>query len=150
MPYLNQWEYFNNNKKDYTLQYQVVCSLGKPFRILSFDGPFKGSAADVSIFRDTLVPSLVTNEKVMTDKGYHQEERCWHPPLGHINNLSVEDKIKRRKVTRIRNLNERLIGRLTFWGVFKKRWNYGFDFHELCAHVAARLTNLEVTAFPLT
>ncbi len=127
-----------------------MCSLGKPFRILSFDGPFKGSAADVSIFRDTIGPALKENEKVMTDKGYYQDERCWHPPLGHINSLSVEDKIKRRKVTRIRNLNERLIGRLTFWGVFKKRWNYGFDFHELCAHVSARLTNLEVTINPLT
>jgi hypothetical protein len=150
-PYICPWEYYNGNKKDYTLNYQVVASLGKPFRILSFDGPFKGSAADVSIFRDTVMKELKPNEKVMTDKGYyHEAERCWFPPLGHINSLSREDKIKRRMVTRIRQLNERMIGRLTFWGIFKKRWNYGFDFHELCAHVAARLTNLELIAFPLT
>jgi hypothetical protein len=150
-PYLCPWEYWNNHKKDYTLNYQVAVSLGKPYRILSFDGPYKGSAADVSIFRETLVNQMKPGEKVMTDKGYHQEpERCWFPPLGHINSLSREDKIKRREVTRIRQLNERGIGRLAFWGIFKKRWNYSFDFHELCAHVAARLTNLELTLFPLT
>jgi hypothetical protein len=149
-PEISPWEYYNNHKKDFTLQYQIVCSLGLPFRILAFDGPFKGSAADVSIYRETVKPKLKPNEKVMCDKGYIQDETCWTPPRGPMNSLSVEDKIKRRKVTRIRQLNERSIGRLTFWGVFKKRWYHKKDFHELCAHVAARITNLELSAFPLT
>jgi hypothetical protein len=151
-PYLDQWEYWNNHKKDYTLNYQVVVSLGKPYRILAFDGPYKGSAADVSIFRlSPIYRELKSGEKVMTDRGYYQEtERCWFPPIGNMNTLSVEEKVERRKVTRIRQLNERVIGRLTFWGVFKRRWNYGFDFHELCAHVAARITNLELSVAPLT
>jgi hypothetical protein len=150
-PYLNPWEYYNAHKKDYCLVYQVVASLGKPFRIISFEGPFKGSASDVSIFRDTIIPQLEPDEKVMTDRGYYQEtERCWFPPVGPIQSLSREQKIKRREVTRIRQLNERVIGRLKFWGFFNRRWNYGFDFHELCAHVVARLTNLELMLFPLT
>lgn len=149
-PYLNPWEYYNNNKKDYGLLYQVVMSLGKPFRIISFDGPFKGSAADVSIFRDTIKEKLIPGEKVMTDKGYYQDERCWHPPLGHINSLSIAEKIKRRNVTRIRQLNERGICRVSFWGVFKRRWHYGFDYHELCANVAVGITNLELILNPLT
>ena len=150
-PYVHPWEYWNSNKKDYTLNYQVVASLGKPFRIISFDGPFKGSAADVSVFRDTLVPRLRPNEKVMTDKGYHLEtERCWFPPVGHINALSVEEKIRRRKVTRIRHLNERVVGRLKFWRFFKRRWHYSYAYNELCAHVIARLTNLELIVHPLT
>jgi hypothetical protein len=151
-PYINQWEYYNNSKKAYTLQYQVVCSLGKPFRIISFDGPFKGAAADVSIFRDTIKPHLEywNNETVMADKAYHQDESCWTSPLGPINKLSEEDKRKRREVYRIRHLVERVIGRLTFWGIFKKKWNYDYDLHELCAHVAAKLTNLELVAYPLT
>jgi hypothetical protein len=86
----------------------------------------------------------------MTDKGYYQEEKCWCPPTGKMGNLTVEEKIKRRKVTSIRQLNERLIGRLTFWGCFKKKWRYDWSLHELCAKVAAKLTQLEVYTFPLT
>ena len=130
--------------------YQVVCSLGKPFRILSFDGPFKGSAADVSIMRNTILSKLKKDEFVMCDKGYRQEERCWCPPSGKVATMSAEDKIKRRAVTIIRQLNERIIGRIVTWGFFKRKWNKSGSFHKLCAHVAARLTQLEVLMFPLT
>lgn len=150
-PHLHPWEYYNSHKEDFTLQYQLTASLGKPFRILSFEGPYKGSAADVSVFRETLVPLMKDKEKVMTDKGYWQDEvHCWCPPLGEISTMSLENKIKRRKVTRIRQLNERMIGRLKFWGLFKKRWNYTWEFHEICAHVIAKLTQLELLASPLT
>lgn len=143
-PSLSPWEFYNKHKNDYTIQYQVTASLGRPFRILSFEGPYRGAAADVTVFRDTLVPLLKDGEKVMTDKGYWQDSHCWCPPKGDIAGMSVENKIKRRKVTRIRHLNERMIGRLKFWGLFKKRWNYKLDFHELCATVIAVLTQLEL------
>jgi hypothetical protein len=130
--------------------YQVVCSLGKPFRILSFEGPFKGSAADVSIIRETIIPLLRENEKVMCDKGYYQEEKCWCPPTGAMNQLSAEEKLKRRKVTRIRQINERLNNRITFWGCFKKRWQCNWKLQRMCAHVAAKLTQLELYVHPLT
>jgi len=149
-PYLSPWEYYSQNKKDFGLDYQVVCSLGKPFCLLSFEGPFKGSAADVSIFRDTLKPLLREGERVMCDRGYYQDERCWCPPLGDIDQLTIAEKIRRRAVTSIRHLVERIIGRLKFWGCMKKRWQYGFQFHSLCAQVAAKLTQLEVHAYPLT
>ena len=132
------------------MKYQVVCSLGKPFRILSFDGPYKGSAADVSIARETIIPQLKENERIMADKGYYQEKKCWTPPIGPISQMDSAKKTMRRKVTRIRHLNERLIGRLSFWGIFKKRWDSSWRLHSMCAQVAARLTQLEVHAFPLT
>jgi hypothetical protein len=149
-PYLSPWEYYSKEKKCHGLFYQVTCSLGKPFRFLSFDGPFKGAAADVSIARSTIIPLLKEKEKVMCDKGYWQDNKCWCPPLGDIDKMATEDKIKRRKVTRIRHLNERLIGRLVSWGCFKKKWRYSWSLHEMCAHAAARLTQLQVYAFPLT
>lgn len=67
-PYLNSWHYYKVNKNTYGLVYQVVVSLGKPFRILSFDGPYKGAASDVSIIRDTIIPKLQPDELVMCDK----------------------------------------------------------------------------------
>lgn len=127
-----------------------MCSLGKPFRFLSFNGPFKGAAADVTIAREEIIPLLKEKEKVMTDKGYWQEKKCWTPPVGPISQMNESTKIKRREVTRIRHLNERLICRLTFWGCFKKRWQSSWKLLSKCARVSARLTQLEVHAFPLT
>ncbi len=148
-PYFHPWEYFNQDKKDFGITYQVTVSLGKPFRILSFEGPFKGSAADVSVFRSTLKPKLLDGEKVMTDKGYWQDDQCWTPPTGNFAKMPINVKIRRRKVTIIRHLNERGIGRLTFWGIFKRRWNSSFSRHELAAKVTARLAHLELHHFPL-
>ncbi len=110
----------------------------------------KGSAADVSIVRSTLIPLLEEEEKIMCDKGYRSEVKCWCPPLGKIATLSPEDKEKRREVTKVRHLNERLIGRIEMWGVFQKKWNKSIKLHKLCAHVAARLTQLELYVYPLT
>ena len=92
---------------------------------------------------------LKENEKVMTDRGYHQEtEYCWTPPTGNL--LTVQQKIERRKVTCMRHLNERIIGRLKTWGVMTKRWRKSWQFHTECAHVVSRLTKLELIAFPMT
>jgi hypothetical protein len=86
----------------------------------------------------------------MADKGYVKEEKCWTPPMGSMNQLSDDDKLKRRKVTRIRHLNERAIGRLVTWGIFKKRWHFDPDYHRLCATTAAAFTQLELLYSPLT
>lgn len=147
-PYLSEWEYFNSKKNDHGFLYQVVVSLGKPFRILSFEGPFKGSAADVSIYRSTILPRLMNEEEVMTDRGYYQEETCWCPPTGK--NLTQEDKIKRRHVTSIRHLNERVIGRVKMWGIMCRRWKHNWNLHMESAHVVSKLVQLELITDPLT
>ena|SRR6185312_4637445 len=149
-PSLSPWEYYNKDKKGYGLVYQLVVSLGKPFRILSFNGPFKGAAADVSILRSTVYKSMREDEMVMCDKSYRFEAKCWCPPEGEIDSLSNEEKYKRREVTRIRHIVERVIGRLKMWGIFSKKWNKGWRLHKLCANAAARLSQLELHAFPLT
>jgi hypothetical protein len=124
--------------------------LGKPFRIISFEGPFKGSAADVSILRDTILSQLQDNEKLIADKGYLNEKKCITPPKGRMNQLTVEEKLERRKVTHIRQVNERVIGRLKMWGCFNKRWQSNWKMNKLCCHVAAKLTQLELYVYPLT
>jgi len=149
-PYLSSWEYYSVDKKSHCLKYQVACTLGKPFRILIFSGPFKGSASDVGIARFTVVPLLLPDEVMAADKGYRQDDHFWTPPPGNMKDLTEEQKIERRKVTRTRQINERVIGRLTFWGIFKKKWKYGFGLHALCAKVAAKLTQIELLVYPLT
>lgn len=149
-PYICPWEYYNKDKHKYGLLYQITCSLGKPFRFLAVHGPFKGAAADVSIFRTTLVPYLSRGEKVMTDRGYWQETQfAWSPPTGDISTLSTAQKIERRKVTRIRHLNERLIERLKNWALFTEKWTGSWKFQTDCFFVCTKLTNLSVCYFPL-
>jgi hypothetical protein len=123
-PYLRQWEYYNKDKHAHGLVYQVVCSLGKPFRIISFTGPFKGSAADVTIIRSTIIPKLLPEERILCDKGYWQEEKCWCPPTGKMNTLSQEQKLERRNITNMRQIIERVIGRLKNWGCLNKIWTF--------------------------
>lgn len=86
----------------------------------------------------------------MGDKGYSADETCWCPPRGEYEKFTVEQKIERRKVTVIRHLNERGIGRLVAWGIFKKRWYSTSSRHELAAHVCAKLTQLLLYEYPLT
>jgi hypothetical protein len=147
---LRTWEYYKKDKKDHGLVYQIVCSLGKPFRILSFLGPFKGSAADVSILRATIIPKLLTGERILCDKGYYQEEKCWCPPVGEMNGMSQQQKLERRNITNLRQLIERVIGRMKSWGCLTKRWTQSWKLHGLCAHVVAKLTQLELYDNPLT
>jgi hypothetical protein len=140
---LSSWEYYSKDKHAFGLKYQVICSLGKPFRILSVCGPFKGSAADVSIFRSTIPPMLTKDERVLGDRGYWQEtEHILCPPVGNITSLTTEEKIERRSVTRVRHLIERVFARLKQWTVLTKKWHLGWRFHEDCFFVCAGLTNL--------
>lgn len=149
-PYLNTHFYYNSHKNKYGIVYQVACSLGKPFRIVHFSGPKKGGCSDVSILRSTLLPLLRNGEKIMCDKAYLAESRCWTAPKGKFQTLTREGKGNFIDVARIRQLNERLIGRLSQWGVFSKKWNLSFALHQLCANVAAKLTQLQCYTNPLT
>jgi hypothetical protein len=149
-PHLSPWECYNVNKKAYGILYQVTVSLGKPYRILRFEGPFKGAASDVSIIIETLIPSLLSGEKVMCDKGYLNEDRCLTPPKGKFPTLDHEGRHLFIDITRVRQLNERVIGRLCLWGCFSKKWSLSFELHQLCANAAAKLTQLELYLYPLT
>jgi hypothetical protein len=120
-------------------------------RILAFSGPYKGAAADVTVFRSTIKPLLKPRERLMADKGYSHDESCWCPPRGKYSQFTVEQKIERRRVTVIRHLNERAIGRLVGWGIFKRRWHSKKPTdHKLAAHASAKLTQLLLYHYPLT
>lgn len=149
-PCYRNYFYYNVNKHSYCFLYQIACSLSYPVRILDFSGPYMGSCSDVSIFRETLLPRLCERELVMCDKGYLAEKRCWTPPQGKFQTLSREDKGKSIEVTKIRQVNERVIERLKEYGVMKKQWSLDSDYHELCARCAAKLTQLELFTNPLT
>lgn len=126
-------------------------SLGKPYRILHFDGPFKGSCSDVSIMRSTILPQLRNGEKAMCDKGYLAEPlTCLTPPRGKFSTYTREQRAMYIEVSKIRQLNERAIGRIMEWGVMVKRWNLSFDFHELCARNVAKLTQFSLYTNPLS
>jgi hypothetical protein len=149
-PHLNPWHYYSVHKASYGVLYQVVVSLGKPYRILSLDGPFKGSCADVTIYRTTIKPQLKIEEKVMADKGYLVDSTCITPPQGTYSSLDAIGKSLFIAVTKIRQLNERAIGRLNLWGCFSKKWNQSIKKLSRCALACGKLTQLELYIYPLT
>ena len=150
-PHLEPWEYYNKNKNSFGLLYEVCVSLGRPFRLLSFRGPFKGAASDVTIFRDSIMKKMRYGEKAMADKAYRQEkEYVWCPPEGKMSGLNDEQKAARRRVTVTRHLVERAIGRIKSWGFMNRKWKGKIFQHKLASHVIARLTQLDLYAHPLT
>jgi hypothetical protein len=148
-PYMRPYYYYNAKHRHHGVLYQVGCSVNYPIRLVDFSGPFKGSSSDVGIFRQTLLPQLRNREMVMCDKGYIAEPRCWTPPRGKFYNLSRAQKGQSIEVTRIRQVNERVIGRLKEWGVMRKTWRLSFDLHRLCARCAAKLTQLQLYTNPV-
>jgi hypothetical protein len=63
--------------------YQVTVSLGRPYRILDFSGPFKGSCSDSSIIKATIIPQISDEEKIMCDKAYRFVPNCWTASAGN-------------------------------------------------------------------
>lgn len=149
-PCFRSYYYYNKNKNDYGLLYQITCSFSKPFRILDFSGPFKGSSSDVGIIRSTIIPRLNEGEKFLCDKGYVNEPLCITAPKGKFSSLTFEQKGVYIDIARIRQINERVIGRVVEWGLMKKRWNLSFDLHELCAKGIAKLTQIMLYTNKLT
>jgi len=149
-PYLQPYYYYNVAHKGHGFLYQVTASLGQPYRILHFAGPYRGSCSDGSIIRTTVIPLLREGEKVMCDKGYLNESRCMTPPEGKFGALSHEQRSQYIEVARVRQLNERVIGRIMEWGIMVKKWNLTSRLHELCARCVAKLAQLQLYTNPLT
>jgi hypothetical protein len=149
-PYLRPYFYFNMRHGSYGLLYQVTCSLGTPYRILEFSGPYKGSCADVTIFRKSIICRLRDGERVLCDKAYAAESKCMTSPRGKYGSLSPIGRSQFIAVSRIRQINERVIGRCKQWGLLKKQWSLSFDLHERCALCIAKLTQLQLYSNPLT
>ena len=147
---MRSYFYYNVNHAAYGLLYQVTCSLGKPYRILEFSGPYKGSCADVTIFRRTILHRLNHSERVLCDKAYRFEKKCLTSPVGKFRALSSSGRRQFIAISKIRQINERVIERIKEWGVMKKKWNLTFDLHERCAKCVAKLTQVQLLTNPLT
>lgn len=146
---MRDYYYYCLRKNAYGILYQVTVSLGRPYRILDFSGPFKGSCSDSSIIKATIIPQISEEEKIMCDKAYRFVPNCWTASAGKFSSLSSDERREYITIAKIRQLNERVIGRLAQWGVMKKKWPLSFDLHRLCARAVAKLTQLELFIYPL-
>jgi len=141
-PYLCSWEYWNSEYHKFGFKYQITCSLGGP-KICSVHGPFKGSAADVSIYRQTIVPMLKVGEKGLGDSGYRHESNDHVIAAGSLDGIMVS------KAYRVRQNIERLIERMKNWGCLTVTWKYSWRLHKRCIEVIAQLANFILEFQPL-
>jgi hypothetical protein len=132
------------------------CGIGE---ILDIDGPFKGTGADITIARITIIPRMSVNEKVWTDAAYSRRDRPanfvleapFTPFLALVcgKNLSKEQKQTNKRIYRARQIVERSILCLKQYAHITQSWPYSFKLHCLCIYAQAKLVNFDLQYHPL-
>lgn len=103
-----------------------------------------GAASDPTIAQQSKIKDLLLpNEAVLADKIYKGDRLHFIVPLsGHRYALDHEERAYNFMVYSVRQHVERVINRLTNFGVFHETWRYSFALHQLCTRVCAKLVNL--------
>lgn len=136
--------------KSYFVLFQTVASLGTN-RIVSVDGPFKGSAADVTIARESIIPQMLPDERLLADAGY-RHENCNHmivAPGGQSASMTSTEREFAGQVHSARQVVERLYSRMQEFNVIKGVWRFDLDFLGDVFMAVAQITNYKLKYLPL-
>jgi hypothetical protein len=150
-PGFNERSYYSAKDKFHALKYEVAVSLNPDARIIWLCGPFVGSASDITIAREYLVPLLEAgNETMLADKGYIGEDVLICPikenanaPLGA---RSIDFNLKLNKT---RQIIERTNKRLKHFKALSSVWRHDNDLNKRCFGIIGRITNLCFSYEPL-
>lgn len=132
--------------------FQAVVSFGTK-RIVYFDGPHKGRAADVTIARQSIVePGLLkAGERLLADAGYRYEgeNSMIVAPGGRTLNMTEDERRIAGIVHSHRQIVERIFGRMKMFGLMNGIWRFDLAFLQDCVFVIAMLTNFKLLYNPL-
>ena len=136
------WRYLVG-RNTFGVKYEICVSLGVP-RICWLSGPWMGAASDPTIAQQSNIKDLMLpNEAILADKIYKGDRLHFIVPLsGHRYALDHEERAYNFMVYSVRQHVERVINRLTNFGVFHETWRYSFALHQLSTRVCAKLVNL--------
>ena len=144
-PLNNSWQYIVG-RNEYGVKYQIVCSIGCP-RIVSLSGPYKGAANDATIAEASGIKDLLSQESecLLADKMYRHDHISFITPLsGHRYSLSSSENAYNYLIYSARSAVERIICRLSVFGIFDVPWRFSILLHGLCVRVACKLVNLHL------
>jgi len=143
------WQYLIG-RNTYGVKYELVCSIGVP-RFIWCSGPYKGVASDATIpLQSGLLGNFSQHEALLADKIYKGNRNLFLCPLpGNYYSLSQEEKSYNFLIYSARQCIERMISRLTVFGVFQISWKYSFALHGLLVQTACKMVNLFLLFEPL-
>lgn len=141
------WEYWSGKDKFYALKYELAVSYRRPYKIIWFNGGYKGTISDIEVYRDQLKYALGNNEYLLGDKGYLGDPSLITPfknPHGDI--LRDPDKLRFNHKLQIRRQTiERINKRVKDWRLAASTWRgFNYDFAITCFYVICKLVNLQL------
>ena len=114
--------------------------------------PYKGAANDATIAEASGIKDLLSQESecLLADKMYRHDHISFITPLsGHRYSLSSSENAYNYLIYSARSAVERIICRLSVFGIFDVPWRFSILLHGLCVRVACKLVNLFLVFEPL-
>ena len=132
------------------MKYELICAIGVP-RLISCKGPFVGLASNASIpVQSGTLRNFSNREALLADKIYRGNRLLFLSPLpGNYFSLSWEEKAYNYLIYRARQAIERMISRLTVFGVLCVVWKLSFTFHSLVVNACVKIVNFFLLFEPL-
>ena len=132
------------------IKYEIICAIGSP-KIIWLSGPYRGAASDPTISKKSGIKHhLHQNEAILADKLYRGDHHSFITAIsGHHYSLSHEERAYNFLIYSARSSIERVIQRVTCFGVFKNIWKYSFYLHKKCTLAVCKLVNFHLLFEPL-
>jgi hypothetical protein len=115
-------------------------------------GPYKGAACDATIAKESGITLVLqeSGECLLADKMYKHDHISFITPLsGHRYTLSQSENAFNYLIYSARSAVERIISRLSIFGIYDVPWRYSILLHGLCVRVTCKLVNLFLIFEPL-
>jgi hypothetical protein len=138
----HSWHYVVG-RNTYGIKYELICAIGVP-RFIWCSGPFIGAASDATIpVQSGTLQNFSNHEALLADKIYKGNQILFLCPLqGNYFTLTREEKAYNYLIYRACQSIERMISRLSVFGVFQRIWRLSFGLHGMWVQVACQLVNL--------
>lgn len=114
-------------------------------------GPWRGLASDPTIAKKSGIKRFLhASEALLSDKIYRGDPQSFITPIsGHRYSLEQDERAFNALVYSARSAIERVIRRVTNFGIFQNTWKYTIRLHKKCSRVAFKLVNFIFLFEPL-
>jgi hypothetical protein len=114
-------------------------------------GPWHGLASDPTIAKKSGIKRLLhESEMLLSDKIYQGDSQSFITALsGHRYSLEPDERAYNALIYSARSAIERVIQRVTIFGIFQSTWKYTICLHKKCARSGFKLVNFSFFFEPL-
>ena len=150
-PHHESWQYLSTKGRGWSIKYEIGVSIQVP-RIIWLSGPWKGSASDPSIAKQSGIKTKIgPNEAILADKIYKGDRDRFLVPLpGHRRSQDDEGKEFNYLIYSVHQSVERMIRRMRYFGFLTTIFrHHDFAFHNLATKVIGKITNFFLKYNPL-